>query len=137
MSERQLTILDQGRPVTVAARIDSTIRVSPEALERALGWKLETRGFCRGERCVPLRGGADLITSEGVDLIGFSELIGRPLAFDLDAAAAFLGTAADERAAQLRSLEAPDFSLPDLEGRRHSLSEHRGKKVLLVAYASW
>ena len=32
---------------------------------------------------------------------------------------------------------APDFTLPDLEGRLHSLSEHRGKKVLLVTWASW
>ena len=37
----------------------------------------------------------------------------------------------------LDSLEAPDFSLPDLEGNLHSLTDRRGKKVLLVAYASW
>ena len=30
-----------------------------------------------------------------------------------------------------------DLSLPDLDGRLHSLAEHRGTKVLLVAYASW
>ena len=44
---------------------------------------------------------------------------------------------AAERAKTLSSLEAPDFTLPDLDGRLHSLSEQRGKKVLLVAYASW
>ena len=48
-----------------------------------------------------------------------------------------LGNAASDRAAALASLEAPDFTLPDLDGRLHSLSEHRGKKVLLIAYASW
>ena len=48
-----------------------------------------------------------------------------------------LGTAAAERESALRSLQAPDFSLPDRTGRRHSLSEHRGKKVLLVSWASW
>ena len=37
----------------------------------------------------------------------------------------------------LTSLDAPDFSLPDLDGKMHSLSEHRGKKVLLVSWASW
>jgi hypothetical protein len=37
----------------------------------------------------------------------------------------------------LRSLEAPDFSLPDVAGRMHALSDHRGKKVLLVTWASW
>jgi len=45
--------------------------------------------------------------------------------------------AASVRARALASLEAPDFTLPDLDGRLHTLSNHRGKKVLLVAYASW
>ena len=48
-----------------------------------------------------------------------------------------LGSGASERARALRSLEAPDFTLPDLEGRVHTLSEHRGRKVLLVTWASW
>ena len=47
------------------------------------------------------------------------------------------GVSAAERGARLNALEAPDFRLPDLSGAQHSLSEHRGKKVLLVAYASW
>jgi hypothetical protein len=61
----------------------------------------------------------------------------RPLAVDREEAVAYLGVSAAERAAALAALEAPDFTLPDLDGRRHTLSEHRGKKVLLVAYASW
>ena len=61
----------------------------------------------------------------------------RSLAVDREEGVAYLGASAVTRAAQLASLEAPEFSLPDLDGRRHSLSEHRGKKVLLVAYASW
>ncbi len=48
-----------------------------------------------------------------------------------------LGEAAADRASQLASGEAPDFTLPDLQGRLHSLSDYRGKKVLLVTYASW
>jgi hypothetical protein len=48
-----------------------------------------------------------------------------------------LGQSARDRADALRSLEAPDFTLPDSGGRPHSLSEHRGKKVLLVTWASW
>lgn len=74
---------------------------------------------------------------EGVELAKRAEAAGRPVAVDLDQRVAFLGVAARERAAALVSLEAPDFTLPDLEGRLHSLSEHRGKKVLLVAYGSW
>jgi peroxiredoxin len=34
-------------------------------------------------------------------------------------------------------MEAPDFTLPDLRGRLHSLRDQRGKKTLLIAWASW
>jgi len=74
---------------------------------------------------------------EGVVLAKRAETAGRPVAVDLDEGVAYLGVTARERAAALASLEAPDFRLPDLDGRLHSLSEHRGKKVLLVAYGSW
>jgi hypothetical protein len=74
---------------------------------------------------------------QGAELLKRAEAEGRPVAFDPDESAAYLGVTARARAEALASLEAPDFTLPDLDGRFHSLSEHRGKKVLLVAYASW
>jgi peroxiredoxin len=37
----------------------------------------------------------------------------------------------------MQSLRAPDFTLPDLEGRPHALFDYRGKKVFLVFWASW
>lgn len=74
---------------------------------------------------------------EGVDVARRAQAAGRPVAVDLDERAAYLGVTARERATALASLEAPDFTLPDLGGRLHSLVAHRGKKVLLVAYGSW
>jgi hypothetical protein len=74
---------------------------------------------------------------EGAEALKRAEAEGRPVAVDPEEGAAYLGVPARARAAALASLEAPDFTLPDLDGRLHSLSEHRGKKVLLVAYASW
>lgn len=71
------------------------------------------------------------------DLEEVAARLDRPLAVDLDEGVAFLGASARGRAARLASLEAPDFTLPALDGRRHSLSQHRGRKVFLVAYASW
>jgi len=62
---------------------------------------------------------------------------GRPVAYDEGERAAYLGVSAEERGRRLASLEAPDFALPDLDGRPHSLGDHRGKKVFLVAYGSW
>jgi peroxiredoxin len=48
----------------------------------------------------------------------------------------YFGLRSDQRQ-QLSSLQAPDFTLPDLQGKPHRLSDFRGKKVLLVTWASW
>ena len=66
-----------------------------------------------------------------------ARVVDRPLAIDAGERAAYLGVSAGARARALHSLVAPDFTLPDLAGRPHRLSDHRGKKILLVAYASW
>jgi peroxiredoxin Q/BCP len=34
-------------------------------------------------------------------------------------------------------VEAPDFTLPDLDGNLHSLSDYRGRKVVLLTWASF
>jgi hypothetical protein len=138
MAEETFSIIDDGKAAAVPARLSGgAVRLSRGALEQALGWTLKPEGLCRGNVCVPVRAGAALETVEGVDLAGVATALGRPLALDADERAAYVGVAADERARTLATLEAPDFTLPDLAGRPHSLGEHRGKKVLLVAYASW
>ncbi|MCA9830222.1 MAG: redoxin domain-containing protein [Dehalococcoidia bacterium] len=47
------------------------------------------------------------------------------------------GESSETRNDALDSLIAPDFSLPDLSGGEHRLSDYRGKKVILLAWASW
>ena len=63
--------------------------------------------------------------------------MGQPLARDENGETWVLGASAETRSAQLATLEAPDFELPDLEGRMHALRSYRSKKVLLVSWASW
>ena len=82
-------------------------------------------------------GAVQMPEQEGIELANRAQALGRPVAIDLGERAAYLGVAAAERAAALASLDAPDFMLPDLAGQRHSLAQYRGRKVLLVAYASW
>jgi hypothetical protein len=72
-----------------------------------------------------------------VDLSAHAAQLGRPLALDVPERAAYLGVSAEARGRALTSLQAPDFDLPDLDGGRHRLTDHRGRKVFLVAYASW
>ncbi len=80
---------------------------------------------------------AILRSGEALERLKQAEAAGRPVAIDREERAAYVGVAAAERAAALASLRAPDFTLPDLDGHPHSLSAQRGKKLLLVAYASW
>ena len=105
----------------------------------ATGWVAKPEGLCRGEVCVPLPGGreSEFVRGGRVNLAALWRHLEQPVARSERGHVWVLGRSAGERAAALRSLEAPDFSLPDIAGRMHSLSEHRGKKVLLVTWASW
>lgn len=132
------TLIDAGEARTLEADVDGErVTLAPAALEDALGWELKPEGLCREGACVPVRDFGDRVNADGVDLAAFAELMDRPLALDAAEGVASLGASARDRGVRLNTLEAPDFSLPDLSGRRHSLSEYRGKKVLLIAYASW
>ena len=97
---------------------------------RITGWTLKPEGMCRDEVCVPWTAPAGR-----VDLAAFWRHLGQPVANEGDVWA--LGTGADQRRAALQGLEAPDFTLPDLDGRMHVLSDQRGRKVLLTTWASW
>ena len=83
-------------------------------------------------------GKAETLAADGkINLAAFWDHMGMPIAHSADGDVWALGEGAENRAAELRSLEAPDFTLSDLAGVQHSLSDHRGKKVLLATWASW
>lgn len=133
------TLLDDDRTLHVPAAKGAPaegIWLDANAVTQQLGWQLEPEGLCKGDVCIPVRD-RGFVADGALELTGLAAALGRPLAADAAERTAALGTPAASRAASLASLEAPDFSLPDLAGRMHSLSEHRGKKVLLIAYASW
>ena len=138
MSEREITLIDGERVTRVPAQIQGKrVRVAPADLERGFGWTLKPQGLCKGDVCITLRERRGLLDEAGVDLAVFAQTTGLPLAVDAGEGVAVLGESAAARGSKLASLEAPDFTLPDLTGQLHSLSQHRGKKVLLIAYASW
>lgn len=109
------------------------------AIEAATGWAWKPEGLCRDAVCVPLpRGaGADVVRDDKIDLAAMWRHGGQPVVHDAASRAWVLGTGTSQRGAALASREAPDFELPDLQGRRHRLSQYRGRKVLLATWASW
>jgi hypothetical protein len=132
------TLIEDGRAHALAAEIvGERVRVPAAALGRALGYELKPEGLCKGDSCFPVRERGALVAGDALDLGELARITGRPLALDSAERAGALGTALDDRLAALRGLEAPDFTLPDFSGKRHTLSGYRGKKVLLIAYSSW
>ena len=133
-----LTMIDAGRAVEVDARVDGgRVLLTENALREALGWELHEGTLCNDAMCVPLPAGSSLAAGGPLDLAEIAGVLDRPLALDADEGVAYLGASARDRADALTSLIAPDFTLPDLAGQPHTLAEHRGKKVLLVVWASW
>jgi len=107
--------------------------------EAATGWVARPEGLCRGEVCVPLPPGREqeFVRGPRVNVGALWRHLGHPVARSERGHVWVLARSAGERTAALRSLEAPNFTLPDVSGRPHSLAKHRGKKVLLVTWASW
>ena len=103
------------------------------------GWSMKPEGFCRGDICVPTPPGkADrFVQGDSINVSAFWDLMGKPAVRSADADVWLLGEGANLRNDALLSLQAPDFTLPDLDGNLHALSDYRGKRVLLITWASW
>ncbi|MSQ42167.1 MAG: redoxin domain-containing protein [Dehalococcoidia bacterium] len=63
--------------------------------------------------------------------------MGQAVAHDDATACWYFGAPLRDTQTRMLTLAAPDFELPDLQGRTHRLSDHRGKKVFLLSWASW
>jgi hypothetical protein len=140
MADR-LTVLTDDGVTEVDAEIDGErVLLTPLDLEAATGWELKPEGLCRGDVCVPFTGsgsGERAGRADRADLAQVAGALRRPLAFDTEHGVVALGTAARDRAESLRTLAAPDFTLPDLDGNSVSFSAFTGRKRMLLAWASW
>ena len=128
-----LTVIDEAE-VTVAARVDGDrVWIAADALEPATGWVVEPEGLCRGAVCVPTR--EPVVGDDGaVDLVAVTRALGKQMVVDVDRAVAAV---ADDPMGRGETRNLHELSLPDLDGRMVDLSGNAGKKVVLIAWASW
>ena len=115
------------------------LRVTLDELRRATGWERKPQGLCRGETCIPEPRDSSWYDAKAgrFDVAGFASHLSQPIAREDKHALAAVGVPAARRREALHSLEAPDFALPDLDGKTHRLSDYRGKKVFLFTWGSY
>jgi len=136
-------IYDDIATAVEPARPDaSQLWTTTSDLKRATGFEVKPQGVCRDELCFPLPKvrrkefiGRDA-GKQSFNLTAFAQLVHQPVVHDEGAGIWYFGLRADQRQG-LASLRAPDFTLPDMEGKMHRLSGLRGKKVFLITWASW
>ncbi len=111
--------------------ISTSTTVTRAEFEKQTGWQIKPEGACWGDRCIPL----PEPVSDSINLTAISDHLSMPLVHDEDAGLWALGPESAGKA--LMNAQAPDLELPDWKGKAFKLSSLLGKKVLLIAWASW
>jgi hypothetical protein len=113
----------------------TTDTVDEADLTAQTGWVIKPEGACKGDICVPLP--PEIRTASGaLDATVLSARLGMPLLRDDAHGIAALGPAT-VAGRTLETAVAPELELPDVDGNTFKLSSLHGRKVLLVAWASW
>ena len=134
---------DKSTEITAMAEAASELWIRSDELAEATGFELKPHGACLGELCVPLLGEEKekLLQSRAdgdwLNMSGLASKLGQPCVFDSAESVWSLGAVPEVRRTTLESGFAPDFEIPDRNGELVRLSDFRGKKVLVITWASW
>lgn len=137
-----------GAPATVATilygdRAVALDRTQPDPndlwvrksdLKKINDFEVKPQGACREDLCIPIP--KNLQRGEWFNLSGFARKTGEMVIKD-DAGVYSFGEIPLVRGAFYNSRVAPDFAVPDRKGRVVHLTDFRGKKVLVITWASW
>jgi hypothetical protein len=133
----QLTVIDESGSHAFEQQAFGEFGVSADAFARATGWTLKAEGLCKDEICVPVRDAATMSNGEAIDVAEFVRVTGRNMVIDSSRNVVAMGEQASNRAASMATLDAPNFTLPDINGNLVSLSDFANRKKLILAWSSW
>jgi len=129
---------DRATPLTTTRRDPNdavSLWVRKRDLPRVNGFEVKPQGACRADVCIPIP--KTMLHGDWFDLTAFAKKAGEAVVADADARVWSFGEIQALRGSFLESRVAPDVTIPDRRGRSVKLSDFRGKKVLLVTWASW
>ena len=128
--------------VVPLARVGSRPKSAKDALwvrtrdlPKINGFEVKPQGACRADICIPIP--KHMLHGEFFDLTAFAGKIQQAVVVDANARAWSFGEIQSLRGSYLESRQAPDITVPDRAGRPVTLSRFRGKKLLVVTWASW
>jgi hypothetical protein len=107
--------------------------VQKQDLPRINEFEVKPQGACRADVCIPLS--KTLKNGDWFNLTGFAHKIGETVVADQNVYS--LGEIPVLRGSFYNSRIAPDFAVPDRKGKVIHLSDFRGKKTLVITWASW
>jgi hypothetical protein len=134
------TVLYDGRAVALARTSPDPAKghalwIDKSDLPRINDFELKPQGACRADVCIPIP--RTMTRGTAFNLSAFAARVGQRVVADGPARGWSFGEIPVVRGAYLESRQAPEIAVPDRKGRTVKLSQFRGKKVLLVTWASW
>jgi hypothetical protein len=135
------TVLFDDRITTInrilpdPARSGDSLWVRKADLPRINGFAVKPQGACRADICIPIP--KDMSRGDYFNLTAFAKKMGESIVVDRESRVWSFGEMAALEGGFLNSRIAPDFAVADRRGRIVRLSSFRGRKVFVVAWASW
>ncbi|MHC5063509.1 MAG: peroxiredoxin family protein [Planctomycetota bacterium] len=140
----QVTLLAGQGSFTGASKVfvrDGQLWINSAELPAATGFESKPEGLCSEDSCIPLPADGSWQKERGerqfISLSAFAEKLDQVLIRDRENPVWSLAQAPLIRERNYSQALAPDFELPDRDGRPVRLSDFRGKKLLLLTWASW
>ena len=133
----QLTVIDESGSHSFEKVGFGNLGVSANSFSHATGWTLKAEGLCKDEICVPVRDTATMSDGASIDVAEFARVTDRKTVIDAARNVVALGEQASARAESMATLDAPNFTLPDINGNLVSLSDFAHRKKLILAWSSW
>ena len=113
--------------------VDASLWVQSRDLPRINQFEVKPQGACRADVCIPLS--KTLKNGDWFNLTGFAHKIGEAVVNEQNVYS--FGEIPVLRGSFYNSRVAPDFAVPDRQGKVVHLSDFRGKKALVITWASW
>jgi hypothetical protein len=123
------------RTIAQDAKQPDALWIGTRDLSAVNGFEVKPEGVCRADVCIPISN--EMLRGDAFNVSAFAKRIGQAVVADTDAGVWSFGEIPLLRGSFVEGRRAPDITVPDRAGRPVHLADLRGRKVLVVTWASW